>query len=104
MTDRRTEPQSDGFIGGNEGEWAVVSQRSLLGPPIAAVSRVAMLSGNSQADAADAAWILRGVATNDRHTTRDEKRSLVEKQAPMGRPEATRAALILLRKGQNGGR
>ncbi|WP_025659671.1 chlorite dismutase family protein [Rhizobium sp. IBUN] len=86
------------FIGGNGGEWAVVSQRALLGPPIAAVSRVAMIFGSTPGDCRDAAWILRGVATNDRYTTREEKHSLVEKQVPIGRPEATRAALILLRK------
>ncbi|MBB3354148.1 chlorite dismutase [Rhizobium lentis] len=90
-------PRATTFNGGSEGEWAVTSQRTLLGPPIAGVSRVAMASGNSPA-APDAAWILRGVATNDRYTTRDEKTSLLERQAPIGRPEATRAALILLKK------
>lgn len=92
-----TNPRATTFIGGNEGEWAVVSQRTLLRRPIAAVSRVAMVSGNGPA-APDAAWILRGVATNDRYTTRDEKTSLLERQAPIGRPEAKRAALILLKK------
>ncbi|MBB3320161.1 MULTISPECIES: chlorite dismutase family protein [unclassified Rhizobium] len=91
-------PRATTFVGGNQGGWIVVSQRALLGPPLAAVSRVAMLSGNGPAEASDAAWILRGVATNDRYTTRDEKRSLVERQEPIGRPEATRAALILLQK------
>ena len=91
-------PRSTRFIGGNEGEWAVVSQRALLGPPVASVARVAMISGNSAEDPKDAVWILHGVATNDRYTTRKEKHSLVEKQAPIGRAEATRAALILLRK------
>ncbi|NKJ03823.1 chlorite dismutase family protein [Rhizobium sp. SG741] len=91
-------PRATTFVGGNQGEWIVGSQRALLGSPLAAVSRVAMLSGNGPAEASGAAWVLRGVATNDRYTTRDEKRSLVERQAPIGRPEATRAALILLRK------
>jgi hypothetical protein len=90
-------PRATTFIGGNEGEWAVVSQRALLGPPVDAVSRVAMLSGSIPAQGS-AAWIFRGVATNDRYTTRNEKTSLLEKQAPIGRPEATRAALILLKK------
>ncbi len=91
-------PRSTRFIGGNEGEWAVVSQRTLLGPPVASVSRVAMISCNSTENPKGAVWALQGVATNDRYTTRNEKRVLVEKQAPIGRPEATRAALILLRK------
>jgi hypothetical protein len=90
-------PRTTTFIGGSEGEWAVNSQRTLIGRPIAAVTRVAMLMGNSPV-APEAAWILSGVATNDRYTTRDEKTSLLERQAPIGRPEATRAALILLKK------
>jgi hypothetical protein len=44
------------------------------------------------------AWDLRGIATNDRYTTKVEKHALVSQQAPIGRPEATHAALILLRK------
>jgi len=91
-------PRSTTFIGGKEGEWTVVSQRTLVGPPVAMVSRVAMISGASTADFKDAAWALSGVATNDRYTTRVEKHLLIEKQVPIGRPEATSAALVLLRK------
>jgi hypothetical protein len=86
------------FIGGDVGAWSVVSQRTLSGAPVAAVARVNMVSGMPQEITANAAWTLRGVATNDRYTTSVEKAELVKRQAPIGRAEATRAALILLRK------
>lgn len=99
MTDiDKSNPRATTFVGGKTGQWSVTSQRTLLGEPIAAVSRVAMMSGSGPVVPGDAAWVLRGVATNDRYTTRSEKMELGERQAPIGRPEATSAALILLRK------
>jgi len=86
------------FIGGDEGQWSVVSQRTLSGDPVAVVARVSMVSGIVTEVGSDADWTLLGVATNDRYTTNEEKAELVERQAPIGRPEATRAALLLLRK------
>jgi hypothetical protein len=91
-------PRATTFIGGETGAWSVTSQRTLLGFPIASVSRLAIMSGSPPAIATGAAWVLHGVTTNDRYTTHSEKHELVEKQAPIGRPEATHAALILLRK------
>ena len=86
------------FIGGKTGSMAVVSFTTLSGPPIACVSAVHMIAGITAHPPADAAWALHGVATNDRYTTRAEKSELTAKQTPIGRPEATRSALILLRK------
>ena len=45
-----------------------------------------------------ALWYLRGITSNERYVTRDEKGELVAKQQGLGRPEATCAALIPLRK------
>jgi hypothetical protein len=86
------------LVGGDNGEWSVVSQRTLSGTPIANVSRLAMMPGNRPVKLGTATWELSGVTTNDRYTTHSEKRELIEKQAPIGRPESTCAALILLRK------
>jgi chlorite dismutase len=44
------------------------------------------------------AWVLRGVTSNERYVTRSEHTALVANQAPLGRREATRAALIPVRK------
>ncbi len=45
-----------------------------------------------------ARWLLRGVTCNVRYVDRDEKTQLEAKQAALGRPEATHAALIPIRK------
>ena len=90
-------PRITSFVGGSTGEWRVTTQTTLRGDPIESVARVSMVSGRP-ASSTNAAWLLRGVATHDRYTTRSEKDALVAVQTPIGRPKATRAALILLRK------
>ena len=91
-------PRAYTFVGGDEGSMRVLSQRTVSGASIAPVSRVDMLASLLTELPSAAAWMLSGVATNDRYTTRTEKGELTSRQAPIGRPEATRAALILLRK------
>ena len=86
------------FIGSRTGSMSVVSHVTISGPPLAQVDRVDMVPGVAADLPADAVWALHGVTTNDRYTTRVEKAELTSKQAPIGRPEATSAALILLRK------
>lgn len=76
----------------------VVSHTTLTGQPIARVDAIDMIAGVAATPPAGAVWILHGVATNDRYTTRSEKIDLNSKQAPIGRSEATRSALLLLRK------
>jgi hypothetical protein len=90
-------PRITSFLGGTEGEWTVTAHTLLRGDPIPQVPRVAVVPGTPAAPAS-AVWMLRGAATHDRYTTRTEKTELVARQAPIGRPEATRSALILLRK------
>jgi hypothetical protein len=91
-------PRAFTFVGGPEGAMRVVSQATFSGAPIAPVARVGMFPGLLAEVPANAAWALCGVASNDRYTTRSEKAELASRQAPIGRPEATKAALILLRK------
>ena len=91
-------PRATTFVGGRTGSLVVVSQTTISGQPIARVEAVDMRAGIVADLPTDAAWALHGVGTNDRYTTRAEKAELTSKQAPIGRPEATSAALILLRK------
>ena len=86
------------LTGGAHGAWRVTSHRTLRGPSWPAVERVDMVAGHAVRPAGDPAWTLSGVTTHDRYTNRPEKQVLVERQQPIGRPEATRAALMLLRK------
>lgn len=72
--------------------------RTLVGEPLAEVSRLAIASGPAPATPADARWALRGIKSSDRYVTRTEKDELVARQAALGRPEATCAALIPIRK------
>ncbi|HEU4536645.1 MAG TPA: chlorite dismutase family protein, partial [Polyangiaceae bacterium] len=86
------------FVGGDAGAWSVVEARAVVGPPLAPVKRLDIIAGAPAADAPGAAWSLRGVTSNERYTVRAEKTLLAAKQAALGRPEATHAALIPIRK------
>src|SRR5262249_56021496 len=46
------------------------------------------------------AWTLRGVTSNVRYTNQNEATALAERQQGLGRPAATRAALIPIRKNE----
>ena len=84
------------FIGDTDGPWRIVGMRAIAGDSIPAAARLQVVPGDAQA--AGAAWTLRGLTSNERYVTRPEKTSLVEKQPLLGRPEATHAALIPISK------
>ncbi len=44
------------------------------------------------------AWLLRGVPSHERYAVRGEREELIARQPALGRPEATYAALIPIRK------
>lgn len=72
----------------------------LRGDGLAEVQRVDMLEGASVPAGGSAVWVLRGATGHERYVTRTEHQSLAERQAPLGRPHATRAALIPVRKSE----
>jgi len=85
------------FIGGESGSWRVAAVNTVVGEPLANVERIDVVSGDAQLPQG-AAWLLRGISSNERYATRDEKSRLLAKQPSLGRPEATHAALIPIRK------
>jgi hypothetical protein len=85
------------FLGGDEGAWRIVSMRAVRGAPLAHASRLAMID-EPAALVAPPIWGLRGVRSNVRYVTDAEKTALDDASPPLGRPEATRAALIPIRK------
>jgi chlorite dismutase len=85
------------FAGGNHGAWRVTDTRTVTGDPLATIARLDIIA-SAAALPAGAAWRLRGVTSNDRYVTREEKNALVAKQQATGRPEATCAAFIPIRK------
>lgn len=84
------------FTGGPSGPWKVRSQLPFIGDPLPPVSFVDVINANAPAPLGG--WALRGVTSNDRYVARTEKQDLVAKQQGLGRPEATHAALIPIRK------
>jgi len=92
------------FVGGSDGPWKVERIESVAGETLAEVVRIEIFSGAGASEGhigltkSDAAWVLRGVTSNDRYVTRAEKEQLVAQQPAIGRPEATCGALIPIRK------
>jgi len=85
------------FVGGSAGVWRVLAIRSVLGDFLPQVERVALCRGN-EALPLESKWTLSGVISNVRYVERSEQKELASKQAPLGRSEATMAALIPIRK------
>ena len=86
------------FVGGQAGAWSVVSVKAIVGDPLPTVDRLDIVTGAIVTLPDSGKWMLRGVTSNDRYVTRDEKDRLFLKQAALGRPEATHMALIPIRK------
>lgn len=86
------------FAGGSSGDWRVTRLSTITGEPLARVSHVAILSSLQPASLPTPQWTLRGITSNERYVTREEKTGLVEKQPSLGRTEASCAALIPIRK------
>jgi len=88
------------FRGGRLGAWRVRAMTTLQGEPLASVEGIDMAAEAGAADPAEdgRSWILRGVVSNLRYAERREVGALRAAQPDLARPEATRAALIPIRK------
>jgi chlorite dismutase len=84
------------FVGGSSGSWRIRSQEPFIGQELPQVSFIDVVGGNLPAP--QGSWSLRGMTSNDRYVERAEKQALVAKQEGLGRPQATFAALIPIRK------
>ena len=71
----------------------------VTGPSLPIASRLAVSDGPNSGHS-DALWVLRGRTSNARYTQRDEQEALSARQAGLGRPEATCAALIPITKSE----
>lgn len=86
------------FIGGETGAWRVAEMRAVKGAGMAKPASLQITGGSPQILPPGAKWILRGVTSNERYTTRAEKKLLTARQEGLNRPRATCAALIPIRK------
>ncbi len=86
------------FVGGGIGPWLVVNISTVVGEALADVKGLNIVAGAVARVPDGAKWLLRGITSNERYATRVEKDQLVAKQPTLGRPQATCAALIPIRK------
>ena len=85
------------FAGGNTGIWRVLAIRPVQGDALPQAERVAVCRGDEPSPL-EPQWTLSGVISHIRYVERPEQQELTLKQAPLGRSEATLAALIPIRK------
>lgn len=89
------------FRGGQTGTWRVLATEPVRGEALPLTPALSITHADSislpPVPSANA-WRLVGVASHLRYTERLEKIALNKAQAGLGRPEATRAALIPIRK------
>lgn len=85
------------FAGGSAGKWEVERVTAVTGASLADVDRLDVTQA-PRAGAGAAAWVLRGTTSHERYTHRSERAVLEQRQPLLGRPEATRAALVPVSK------
>jgi len=85
------------FAGGDGGSWRIRSMSAVAGSPLPAVQRLAVVEGASD-PLPGATWTLLGVVSHERYVERREHEELAARSPSLGRPEATNAALIPIRK------
>lgn len=91
-------PQAATFVGGRKGVWKVTSMETINGPPLEKVQRLEVIGGLMAKVYPGVKWLLRGVTSSERYTTRREHQKLIARQPELGRREATFAALIPIAK------
>ncbi len=85
------------FIGGNNGEWKVISMVTVCGLPLEIVSYLDICP-NLTNTTSKGIWTLTGFTSNIRYAEKAEREKLIAVQSDLGRPLATCAALIPIRK------
>lgn len=86
------------FVGRDIGAWSVTHSSVIVGPAFPNVTAIDIVSGDDGSNLAGVEWVLQGVTSNERYVTRSEKKTLVNRQETIGRPDSNNAALIPIRK------
>lgn len=86
------------FLAGSSGPWRIERIVAVRGEPLPRATRLERVEGRGSAQPASCSWALRGVTSHARYVTAEERIDLEAVQERLGRPEATRAALIPVRK------
>jgi hypothetical protein len=86
------------FSAGATGTWRIDRIVAVAGESLPAAERLAVDENPPHQEPAGSRWVLRGVTSNTRYTNRSEVDALAASQQGLHRPQATRAALIPIRK------
>jgi len=85
------------FIGGDSGKWKVISIAAVCGQAIETVAYIDILP-NLADTPKKGLWTLTGFTSNVRYAEKAEREKLAALQSDLGRPSASCAALIPIRK------
>jgi chlorite dismutase len=88
------------MVGGHTGRWKVEKIEPVRGPGLPQVECLDILEGEEAFEKAHGVWVLKGVTSNQRYVTQQENAELNAKQEGLGRPAATRASLIPIKKSE----
>lgn len=88
------------FVAGNAGLWRILSMSTHRGAALAPASALDLVPAPDPIATPSGTWALYGLMSNVRYATRPELTALKAIQQSLGRPSATRAALIPLKKSQ----
>ena len=91
-------PMRASFVGGAFVAWRVERMETIAAAGFPAARRVDAISLEPGSTTPSGHWVLTGMTTNARYTTRDETTALTSRQEPLGRTEASLTALIPIRK------
>ena len=100
MPDKPSSPLLVAFVASGSGSWRIDRINPVIGEGLPAADRLEMVERPSTQANNKVAWTLRGVTSNVRYTNQNEATALAERQQGLGRPAATRAALIPIRKNE----
>ncbi|MBB5342185.1 chlorite dismutase family protein [Tunturibacter empetritectus] len=86
------------FVAGASGPWRIDRIECVAGDGLQPAERLTVLEGCEFDPVEAPLWTLRGVTSHIRYTKRSESGALLQKQQGLHRRQATRAALIPIRK------
>ena len=86
------------FAAGPAGSWRIDRIAAVRGASLAPAGRLAVLEGAAIDAPPNPVWQLRGATSHARYVVGAERAALLARQPELGRPEASRAALIPIRK------
>lgn len=87
------------FVSGQMGHWSIERNSPVIGPALPEAARLAVYTDDQWKSAPrESVWVLRGVTSFERYVQANEQARLIERQPPLDRPQATRAALIPIKK------